>query len=168
MIQSCLNSGLIVYQVFFPKNPWFDRIYLLLVGLRYPSQVQVQIEASSKVSTDWCFSRLRPVMEKLLHSKSLSPAFHMFSGKVLKQWSNVTFVCVFFHWQKKHPNLLFSTKMLLLDRKKTPTYIACEREKRHQKSISFFSGRAFAGLGHSPVFFSGASAEWRVVGFFGS
>ena len=153
MIQSCLNSGLIVYQVFFPKNPWFDRIYLLLVGLRYPSQVQVQIEASSKVSTDWCFSRLRPVMEKLLHSKSLSPAFHMFSGKVLKQWSNVTFVCVFFHWQKKHPNLLFSTKMLLLDRKKHQHILLVKGKKDIRNQSPSFQVELLLALGIPRFFF---------------
>lgn len=130
---------------------------MLLVGLRCPSQVQVQIEASSKVSTEWCFSRLRPVMEKLLHSKSLSPAFHMFSGKVLKQWSNVTFACVFlFHWQKNIQILFVPPNCCSLTEKKHQ-HIACEREKKTSE-ISFFSGGAFAGLGHSPVFFSDASA----------
>lgn len=112
MIQSCLNSGLVVYQVFF-----FQRIH-----------------------QQWCFCRLRPVMEKLLHSKSLSPAFYMFSGKVL--------TCVFlFHCQKNIQICCVPTKMLLVDRKKYPP------TEKKTSEISFFSGGAFAGLGHSPVFF---------------
>ena len=103
------------------------------------------------------------MMEKLLHSKSLSPAFHMFSGKVLKQWSNVTFACVFlFHWQKNIQILFVPPKCCSLTEKYPPTYIVCEREKkRHQKSPSF-QVELLLALGIPRFFFQVISEELLV------